>query len=884
LKRVLNIFIILIIVAAVLPFSAANAQETRQTKRIIVLPYNIAKPEANDWMKQLLPDRMSLFFNHTDSFVSIDSSEWARVVNGGIDYKKLGNLVFKGFSGLHADYVLFGTITGNGVTFYLYSSSDGMIRQKEIRTDHPESFDTIVSLIDWLKNEVGGDFSRLDTSPENFSVMRYGSLKAVESYMKMIYDTKDLQARGENPKAALKMLEAMIKEDPEFLSLRDIYASALFQMEKSKEAKTEYEHILKLNPKFIPAIIGIAMIYDKEGQPDKSAEFILRQAGSDMKPLLLYNYALFLGKSGQTGKSQETYEQLLQMDPYYKPARVNLASLLFSLNNYDEALEIYDGLKRDYPDDLMNEYTIASIYMRQNEFEKAKGILLELAQKGKFKEVYNDLGIIARKEEEYEQSEYFLKKAIQVDAGYYPAYNNLGILYSITGKNEQAVQSFNEALKINPSNADALYNLGILCFKSGDLNRAWVYFSRASTISPGFTRAKLNLAVIEMKRGNTDAAEKILKKCASETPSDALIQYNLGVLYRSTGKYQQAMTAFRQALFSSPDMADAANNIGAILLRQKKYEEAAEWIDKALALSQDDPVYLFNRGLAEYYQENYDRAADYFLNTLLKDKDSARVNQFLISSLLEDGRYEEAEKHIEYMRKTYPANLEFEYLQAVFLERTGRDNQAVQTLEKLIEKGYMTDAVRNLGMLYAKLQMYDKAVKLFNELISLDGKDTRSLMELGKLYLAQNKTSEAEKTFSSVVSLDSKNKKAYIYLGNIYIKENDMKKAEALYSGASVLFPDETDFIYNHSLTCLYLGENEKALALMQSAVGKMPENADYHYSLAFIYKKMNDKPNMLVELKKAFELNSLLKNEFLKDEDFKEFRSDRDVLKILGD
>ena len=83
-------------------------------------------------------------------------------------------------------------------------------------------------------------------------------------------------------------------------------------------------------------------------------------------------------------------------------------------------------------------------------------------QNDKFPPVYNALGIIYDKLEDYEKSCEEFSKAIQLDQKNAIFYHNRGCCLKNMGKYEESIRDFKEALKYDPSNTVAYSNIGIV--------------------------------------------------------------------------------------------------------------------------------------------------------------------------------------------------------------------------------------------------------------------------------------------------------------------------------------------------------------------------------------------------------------------------------------
>jgi len=155
---------------------------------------------------------------------------------------------------------------------------------------------------------------------------------------------------------------------------------------KFLEAATIYEEILALRPNVAESYVNLALMktemreFDEtvrilekglEKMPESEAllsrlghtDMLLgrRKKALDTFGLVLKNNprhfdallasARILDLTGQKEDAQNHYRKALEVEPENKVARKNYASSLASTKRFDQAISIYIGLKKDYPDD-----------------------------------------------------------------------------------------------------------------------------------------------------------------------------------------------------------------------------------------------------------------------------------------------------------------------------------------------------------------------------------------------------------------------------------------------------------------------------------------------------------------------------------------------------
>ncbi len=110
--------------------------------------------------------------------------------------------------------------------------------------------------------------------------------------------------------------------------------------------------------------------------------------------------------------------------------------------------------------------------------------------------VYINFGILLTGLGNFEESEIFLKKAIDMKPDFSEAHFNLGNTLKLQGKLDEAVLSFKESLKFKSNYSDGYNNLGSAFLDKGCIEEAEIYFKKAIELNPNDTNAFWNLSII----------------------------------------------------------------------------------------------------------------------------------------------------------------------------------------------------------------------------------------------------------------------------------------------------------------------------------------------------------------------------------------------------
>jgi tetratricopeptide (TPR) repeat protein len=96
-------------------------------------------------------------------------------------------------------------------------------------------------------------------------------------------------------------------------------------------------------------------------------------------------------------------------------------------------------------------------------------------------------------------AEQVLKEVLKINPETINVYNNLGIIYRRQGRYQQAIRQYQKALKVSPQDENIHYNLGRTFYEMKEFGQARSAVQEALAISPAFGDAKTLLGAIEKR-------------------------------------------------------------------------------------------------------------------------------------------------------------------------------------------------------------------------------------------------------------------------------------------------------------------------------------------------------------------------------------------------
>lgn len=372
--------------------------------------------------------------------------------------------------------------------------------------------------------------------------------------------------------------------------LHNIVGASELALGDPKAAANSYLRAIEANPEYMDSYVNLANLYQKLGMNDEAFK-LLRGAlkiNSKIPALYISLGNLFLNNKNYE-MAEESFSQILELDPFDVQANYNLALTLFV------KWKLENPRRSVFLSEIEN--------LDKKNLEASEGYLEKisldcLSDPGYF----NLLGEVQFELSKFDESEKNSKKALSLNKDSYRSYLTIARVRHVKRDNLKVIKLCESALKINKDLDDAKTELA---------------------------RAHFNLS-------NLEEAEKVFLEVASANPKNAEYHFNLGLLLASVGKFKDCWK-FLESRFSL--------GIGTEILA--KFSIFPEWDGKTvgkLALWQDQgvsDVILYSTMLKDL--KKLSRGLTVFLNENLIElfKNSfPEINFKAINTAVEEGQFD----------------------------------------------------------------------------------------------------------------------------------------------------------------------------------------------------------------------------------------------------
>ncbi|MEI3486719.1 MAG: tetratricopeptide repeat protein [Bacteroides faecis] len=401
-----------------------------------------------------------------------------------------------------------------------------------------EKYDEVISTLNRLEKHMG---KNEQLSMEKFRI-----------YLQMKDDKK-----------AFQEIESLVQEYPMDMRYQVILGDVYFQNGKKQEAYDVYQKVLAAEPDNPMAIFSMASYYKQTGQeglyqqqldtlllnkkvtPDTKVNVMRQmiveneQADKDstqiialfdriMKqeqddPQIPMLYAQYLLSKNMEAESVPVLEQVVDLDPTNKAARMMLVGTAVRKEDYKQIIKVCEPGIEATPDALEFYYYLAIAYNQAEQPDSVVSICkraLEHTTADSKKEVVSDF------------------------------YSILGDMYHTQKQMKEAYAAYDSALVYNPSNIGALNNYAYyLSVERRDLDKAEEMSYKTVKAEPNNATYLDTYAWILFEKGNYAEARIYIDNAmkSDDEKSDVIVEH-CGDIYYMTGDVDGALSYWKKAL------------------------------------------------------------------------------------------------------------------------------------------------------------------------------------------------------------------------------------------------------------------------------------------------------------------------------------------------
>ena len=378
-------------------------------------------------------------------------------------------------------------------------------------------------------------------------------------------------------------------------------------------------------PEAVKTLLAAANGYLQNKDYENAEDALTDAAGLDPKNAIVkLQLVQTILRRGDAAYAAEKYEQALKIysravdynqrekisDALQADAYANLGDTFDALKQPSQAIAAYENALKINPDLTILNGALGTLYVGQNDFEKAAVYLKKATAETDANDVdlLDVYGLTLYKLDRNAEAAQILERARQQNSKSPETYLYLGEVYDRLSETSgdrdatttKAIAAYNRAVELNPKFAEAFYDLGVAYFNRAQYPQAAENYKKALAIKGDYTDAQLNLAETYRQMEQYDDAVNNYFTVIGKKMNDAEILSRYGYCL-GRAKYKNwtlATEMMTKAVALQPDATNYTNLAWADIGR-KDYAAAKIVAQKAIELNPQFAPAYFNLGNAQ---------------------------------------------------------------------------------------------------------------------------------------------------------------------------------------------------------------------------------------------------------------------------------------------
>ncbi len=595
---------------------------------------------------------------------------------------------------------------------------------------------------------------------------------------------------------AIDVLDGALKLKQDDDQLNNLLVLVLVKNKEYERAELIYKRFLEKYPDSRSSYDRLAFLYDLAGDEDKS-EDILR-ASIKNNPDDVDRYLILVRYINQIKSEDEAVEELerfVKENRSVGKLRAALAELYYSKGDKQSAVEIYNEIINDFPEEVVSVeagVSLASHYFNNKEFDKASTIVEETINVSPNNPKLNIIRArLAIQNKDIEKAIISLRIVVKEAPDNIDAYFMLVNAYKLEGNEEQITNVLNTAYDNNKTNPPALlklakYYLGRdfdkaekiidgynrlkdsdyegMSIKAAILNankkesEGYVFAKKLIELFPGKPNGYLQSIPYLFQENDLKEAVSVLERGYISVKDNKKILMLLTRLQVSEKQYDVAEKRIKAELETSSNDDSLKLLLAKIYLASGRDSDAEAVLNEVIASNPkvEEPYLL----LSLIYKNNND--GDSNKSILVKGKASIPASYKIalkLAALYEaDSDYQKAVSVYRDLYKLYPDNMVVVNNLASLLSDYGNGNADLDLMRLLVDKLEKRNEpifLDTIGWVHYKLGNYKKAIQYLTQVVEKSPEVNIFNYHLGMAYKMSGDKEKA-KVYLEKSLIDSK--------------------------------------------------------------------------------------------------------------------------------
>ncbi|CAD5980273.1 UDP-N-acetylglucosamine--peptide N-acetylglucosaminyltransferase [Planktothrix tepida] len=388
-------------------------------------------------------------------------------------------------------------------------------------------------------------------------------------------------------------------------------------------------------------------------------------------------------------------------------------------------------------------YQQANYHLAHQQVDEALSVCLAAMNiDPEYAPICKTLGVIWQVQEDFEQAEFWYKKALKLKPDYAEAYGNLGDIFAERKDWETAILNYQKSIQCNPNIAVVYRNLAKALTQVNQLDEADIFWYKAFHLEPslGLFSEHLFLGNRLFQKQDIDKAISCYRNAIQSNPQGYEAYHNLGEAYHQLQQWENAIQAYSQAVERNDQFFPSYMALGNINKQLGKWENAIQAYKRVIALNPKAYLPYFQIAEIKFKLQQWDMAITFYQEALkLEDK-----NPFIYLSLSRAYSYtKQWEEAIAVSEKALNINVNLPHSHTHlgnFLSEIGELERSIQCHQKSHQlRGWNASSEKNYHFtkdwFSVNIPKWDKALHAFAHRPQIQGLEIGSFQGMSACWL-----------------------------------------------------------------------------------------------------------------------------------------------------
>lgn len=599
---------------------------------------------------------------------------------------------------------------------------------------------------------------------------------------------------------------------------------------------------LRINPRIADAYVALANFHEFIGQPglaEANLELALQLMPTDTD--VLQSLAQFYFNQKRYEEAKNTLYQALELPGSKIDIYLNLANYHVLLNQFEQAVELYEEAIQLDKSDVRPYLGIASVHQSREEWNQALE-KLNTALNIQPEDISANLamGNLFTKLGQFDDGVIYFQQAKDNDLSQISAQIMLANFYSDRGNLQQAILYLKEAIEISPTNLDSYILLAQLYQLSGDQTQANLVISQGLDKSIDKSRAYLARAKLNSDFDNIDLAKSDYESAWNLIPYSTEVGLDYSRFLQGLGDLEGALNILNQLEKHQDETAETKVEISNIYLAQNNLDEAIKGFNQAIQLDNTNlDAYL---GLAQTYEKlgEIETALEVYQSAENNNPKNVEILLSLADVYKSRGLYSKALTIIEDTLIQEP-NSVVAYVKLDQLSRMlDLPEVDLSLLTRRADASPSSDAFITLSHLYRQRGNWRIAQSWIQKAISLEPLNSKNWIELGNYYRSLAQWDLANNAYKNALEYQPNSTNIWLALGGIQRERGMFDEAIESYVTVIEVDPKNIEGYVELAQLQYQLGETDEAIATINEGISQVPNDPRGYQVLGDLYSVMN--------------------------------------------